>query len=118
APVKVMPSGGDDTVNVNTDNTGTAKVVFPYSERIGAVNVGNGGVAQLAPGSAGDEHTLTVTSLSFGTGQLDVINGSVVVDYSGPTSPIASVRDAVTSGCFAGGWTGAGIMSSYAAADA
>ena len=115
APVVIYPSAGDDAVNVNTDNTGTAKVVFPYSERIGALTVGNGGVAQLAPAEPGDTHALTVTGLSFGTGQLDLCDGSLVVDYTGAT-PIDSVRDALTSGYFASGWTGAGIVSSTAAA--
>jgi hypothetical protein len=117
APVVIDRSNGDDTVNVNTDNTGTDKLVFPYSERIGALGVANGGVAQLAPADPGDDHVLTVTSASFGTGQLDLTNGSLIVDYTGPTA-LPSVRDALTSGYFAGGWTGAGIVSSLAAADA
>src|SRR5206468_971509 len=38
-------------------------------------------------------------------------------DRSTGASPLASVRDSLTSGYFAGGWTGAGICSSTAAAN-
>src|SRR5262249_29633832 len=58
APVTIDPAGGDDPVNVNSDNTGSAAVIFPATQRIGILAIGNGGVATVP---AGGNKVLTIT---------------------------------------------------------
>ena len=111
--VTVLPSSGDDTVNVSTDGAGVANVAFNATQRIGALNVGAGGVATIAPGGS---KVLTVTSVSVvGNGRLDLTDNAMIVDYAG-TTPVASVQALLRSGFNGGAWDGPGIVSSAAAA--
>ena len=111
--VTVLPSSGDDTVNVNTDASGTARVAFNATQRIGALNVGSGGTATLGAGGA---NVLTVSSLGItGSGRLDLTDNAMILDYAGAT-PVASIRALLASGFNGGAWNGAGLISSTAAA--
>jgi hypothetical protein len=62
--------------------------------------------------------TLTIPS-SGGTmlGRLDLADTALLVNYTGPASPLASIRSAILSGYHGGDWTGNGITSSSAAAN-
>ena len=107
--VTVLLSTGDDTVNVNTDGVGVANAVFNSTRRIGAINIGAGGVATLTNGGA---KVLTTRSLNItGTGKLDLTNNSLILDYTG-ASPIATIRSLIASGFNGGAWNGAGIVTS------
>lgn len=108
--VRVLPSGGDDAVNVNADGVGTAGASFDATQRIGALSIGSGGVASVTAGGA---NVLTVTSLGVAAaGRLNLNNNELVVDYAPlATSPIGGIRALLTSGYHNGAWDGNGIMS-------
>ena len=65
---------------------------------------------------AGGGLVLRTPALTLGAGvALNLKDNALIVDYTGG-SPLASIKDAVTSGYAAGAWNGAGINSSVAAA--
>jgi len=79
----------------------------------GALSVQGG--SRLRKQGAG---VLRTRSLDIAAGaQLDLTGGRVIVDYSG-ASPLAAVAAKVASGYADGSWTGDGIVSSTAPADA
>jgi len=98
--------------------TGTLSMV---NYRIPTLNV-NAGTAKVIAGG-GNNGTSKVQSLNIAggtgawTGTLDVTNNGLVIDYTG-TSPLATVQDQIKSGYNGGSWTGTGITSSTAAAQA
>jgi hypothetical protein len=108
--VGILPSTGDDSVSVNSDNVLTANVTFEGTQRIGQLNVNNGGRATLTPGGA---KVLTVTSLSVGiAGTLNLTDNDMIVDYTG-ASPIAPVQSLLAAGRGTGSWnTSSGITTS------
>jgi hypothetical protein len=108
--VSVLPSGGDDAVSVNPDGGGLVNVSFDATQRIGALAIGNGGVATVTAGGA---NVLTVTSLDIAAGgRLNLNNNSLIVDYAPlSASPIAGVQSLLKSGYHNGAWDGNGIMS-------
>ncbi len=111
--VTLLSSVGNDTVNVNADNVGSAALRFIATQRIGAMSIGSGGSASVTPGG---NKVLTASSLSIpGTGRLDLTDNDMIVDYSG-ASPLASIQSLLTSGYNGGAWNGNGINSSTAAA--
>jgi hypothetical protein len=108
---RVLPSSGDDTVNVAVNGLGAANVSFDATQRVGALNIGNGGAATLTPGWA---KVLTFTSLDVaGSGVLNVGDNALVLDYSG-LSPIAGVQSLLQRGFNGGAWNGRGLTSSLA----
>jgi hypothetical protein len=113
APVTVGASTGADGVDVNTDNTGAAAVLFDSSLTLGSLQIGAGGAATTEAGGA---HVLRTTLFGLHSGaQLDLADNTLLVDYSG-ASPLASVAARLTSGYADGAWNGNGIRSSVAAA--
>ena len=111
-PITILPSGGDDVVSVNVAAAGAASVAFADTQRLGALTIGAGGVARLAPGGS---RALTVASITLtGNGTLDLADNSLIVDYTGP-SLLPQVRLALTGGYASGSWNGPGINSSTAA---
>jgi hypothetical protein len=67
-------------LNVNTGGSGTARVAFDATQRIGALNIGSGGFASVTPGGG---KVLTVTSLNLsGSGSLDLNDNDMI-----PTTP-------------------------------
>jgi hypothetical protein len=113
APVEIPNSSvGDDTVNVNMDNAGSATVKAWSSVLVPHLNIGNGGLFSLYQGA---NNVLTVHTLNIpGSGRLDLNDNDMIVDYTG-ASPMANIQALLTSGYFASGWTGAGIDSTTAA---
>ena len=111
--ITVLPSSGDDTINVNTDGAGVANVGFNATQRIGALNIGSGGRATLTSGGA---KVLVVTTLNIsGTGKLNLNDNDLIIDYSDP-SPLATIKTLLASGFHGSAWDGNGINSSSAAA--
>lgn len=114
AAATVLPSTGDDTVNVNADGVGVANVVFNTTQRIGQLNINTRGVATLTSGGA---KVLTTAGLVIaGSGRLDLSDNNFILDYSTPASPISGIRSLLASGFNGGAWNGPGIISSVAAA--
>jgi hypothetical protein len=89
---------------------GTANVSFDATQRIGALMIGNGGVASVTAGGA---NVLTVTSLGIAAaGRLNLNDNQLVVDYAPlAASPITGIRALLTSGYHNGAWDGSGIMT-------
>jgi hypothetical protein len=80
---------------------------------------GTGGLTLAGPGTtalsgAGN----SVTSLSIGSGStLDITNTSLAINFGSGADPIAAIKSSIISGYNSGAWTGAGIVSSIAAAN-
>ena len=110
----VLPgSTGDDLVSINGDDSGGALAVFSLTQRVGSLSIGAGGKGMLRSGGS---TVLTASSLALQpAGTLDVTDGAVILDYTG-SSPAPAIRAALVSGFAGGMWSGAGIMSSKAAA--
>jgi hypothetical protein len=112
--VTLLPSAGNDNVNVNDDGAGVANLVLDATQRIGTLTVSTGGRATLA---AGGEKVLTMSALNiFGTGKFDLTDNNAIVDYSTFT-PANSIRLMLGAGFNNGAWNGGGIVSSVAAAE-
>ena len=87
--ITLSSSPGNDTLNINADGAGQARVRLAGPQRLGALTVGAGG-------------------------SLDVSGHALVIDYTGD-SPLAQVQAMLTSGYAAGAWSGDGINDSLAA---
>ena len=127
-PVTFNGGSGNDTLNVNAGtftfaadaSAGTsnlsvivaagASVIFNATQHLAALTI-NGGIATL---STNGSRVLSTKALSVPTGALDLCDNAMVFDYSG-SSPLPTVRSAITSGYAGGAWTGPGIRSSAAA---
>jgi hypothetical protein len=84
--ITLNSSAGNDTLNVNADGSGMARVRLAAPQRLGAISIGAGG-------------------------SLDVNGHALVIDYTG-NSPIDEVVGYLTSGYAGGAWTGDGINDS------
>jgi autotransporter-associated beta strand protein len=108
-----------DTVNTYTGGTtvsgGSLVVGVTGALPNGPVQI-TGGTLQLGTSTG----LATITSLSVsGTGQLDVNNNHVIINYGIGADPIASIAALIVTGFNGGTWNGAGgIVSSAAAANA
>jgi hypothetical protein len=110
-PVTVTNSAGDDVINVNTDNTGFAEVRFNSTMTLGALNVGNGGLANLVV-----DGTRAIVSKAVsvnGTGKIDLNNNDMIVDYTG-TTPLPALQQLIQIARAGGAWTNGGITSTSA----
>jgi Ca2+-binding RTX toxin-like protein len=106
--VRVLPSGGDDALNVGGVGPELANVSFDATQRIGALSIGSGGAAAITPG---DAKVLTVTSLDIaGTGRFNLSDGGLIVDYA-LASPIATIRSLLRLGFNGGAWNGPGLAT-------
>jgi autotransporter-associated beta strand protein len=92
----------------------------------GSATVGSGTGAAVpadpipaGPVSAGSAVLVTQALATSGAGKLDLVNNSLVVDYTGAATPFDAVKAAIVLGYNAAGahWTGNGITSSTAAAN-
>jgi fibronectin-binding autotransporter adhesin len=122
-------SGSNTYTGGTSVSSGTVLVTTGAALPKGALTI-TGGLVQLANGAtAGSQSadppvtapssSVNLTSLSIsGTGQLDIGNNHIIIDYSSPaTDPIASIESMIKSGFNGGSWTGSGIISSDAAAN-
>ena len=102
--------GGDGSA-VTLNATGST-VSFQTSQTLAALTLAGSAVTLAANNTIGTK-AITVDASS----SLDLANGGLVVDYTG-ASPLPGLLTALTAGYAAGAWTGTGIRSSSAAADA
>ena len=119
--VTIRTNGGSDVVNVNTDHSGAASVIFDRpDEHVTTLNIGNGGKATLKSTTNALTNVLTVNTLDLSSGgMLDLTNGGMIVDYAaGAASPEASLGADLATAYTFGDWTGNGITSSTAATQA
>jgi hypothetical protein len=115
--VTIRSNGGSDIVNVNTDNSGTAFVLFDQpDENVTTLAIGNGGKVTLKATANPLQNILTVNTLTLSSsGKLDLTNGGMIVDYaSGSSSPLATLNGDVGRGYNYGDFAGNGIVSSSA----
>ena len=113
--VTVDGGSGLDSVQVNGDSVGTAAVQFLSTQDLATLDIFTGGTAVLTAGGA---KVLVTQALSVaGTGKLDLTDNDMVIDYSG-ASPLATLKALLTSGYAGSAWTGNGVQSSVAAANA
>jgi subtilisin family serine protease/subtilisin-like proprotein convertase family protein len=109
--VNILASAGDDTINVNTDNSGSASVTLLGAHSLQSLSIGNGGSATVG----GVDNLLFTRQLSVGaSGVLDLLANDMVVDYSESSSVYAAIRALIASGRNGGFWNGAGIRTSSA----
>jgi Ca2+-binding RTX toxin-like protein len=112
AVVTVVPSSGDDIVNVNMDGVGAARVSFDSTQRLGGLNVGSGGLATLTSGGA---KVLSLTSLVLaGAGTFDLNDNDLILDYATPASPLPGVASLIRRARNGGAWDGSGLTSAFA----
>jgi hypothetical protein len=110
---------GTLTLVVGGTSAPTAEFTAPVS-RIDALQIDAGGRARIAATPQAGLLTLHANALGVsGSGQLDVANNRLVLDYDGSASPLADVAALIHAGFNAGGphWQGSGINSSVAAAN-
>jgi hypothetical protein len=114
--VTIRTNGGSDVVNVNTDNTAAASVIFDQpDEHVATLNIGTGGKVTLKSTTTALTNILTVNTINLApAGKLDLTNGGMIIDYTG-TSPADSLDDSLGSAYTYGDWSGNGITSSLAA---
>jgi len=100
----------------------------------GALSISGSGLVQLAanvtagsqsanPPNTAPTSNVNLTSLSItGNGTLDIGNNHIIIDYGSGPDPIASIATWIADGAYGSGttvtWTGTGITSSAAAANA
>jgi autotransporter-associated beta strand protein len=133
-----LTKSGSGTLTLSTPNTYSGGTIvsaglleiLPTSSTTSALPMGavtiNGGMLQLATNvTAGSQPSPTpasnvnITSLSItGSGQFDINNNHIIVNYGGGADPIASIAAMIKSGFNGGAWTGAGIMSTTAQSNA
>ena len=115
--VTIRTNGGSDVVNVNTDNSGTAAVIFDQpNEHVTTLTLGNGGKATLKSTTNPMDNVLTVSTLNLSpAAMIDLTNGGMIVDFTS-SSPIMSLSSGLASAYSFGEWSGNGITSSLIAA--
>lgn len=125
-PINVRAPGGtldfDSTVTINNTIGGTGALtkngngtLVVNAIRVGTLSFGSG-VVHISPnGTAAGTSKLTALTAS---GQLDLDNNSLVIDYDPALNPntFQNTMNAVVSGYHGGDWIGNGIASSAAAA--
>jgi hypothetical protein len=79
------------------------------------ISVSNNGLFTVKPNSGFDNSVSTL--LVSGTGQLDLNNNHMFINYGSGFDPIANIKQMLTNGDNGGAWNGPGIMSSAAAAN-
>ena len=84
----------------------------------GGVSI-NSGTLAIGAGGASAIGQLTIGGLGIiGGGKLDLTNNTLLINYTGNSDPIATIRSYLLSGYNGGAWNGSGIISANAAANA
>jgi hypothetical protein len=101
-----------DTINVNSDNSGTAVAHFEASQDLAVLSILNGGTAVMEPDGNRllETGSLTVAASAL----LDLTDNDLILDYTGP-SQLALVQAQINLARNFGAWDGFGITSSSAA---
>ena len=104
---------GNSTINVNSGIL-TFAANMGGTINLGNLSVANGAGAMITAATTNSPTTLTLNTLSIGpTGQLDVANNQVLINY-GSVTPIGMIADWIDTGYAGGAWNGYGIISSTA----
>jgi hypothetical protein len=105
---------GSSTVNVNS-GTLTFAAVMGGTISLGNLSVANGAGAMITAAMTNSPTTLSLSTLSVGTtGQLDVANNQILINYGSGTDPIGTIAGWIDTGYAGGAWNGYGIISSIA----
>jgi hypothetical protein len=80
--------------------------------------VNNGSVKIIAGSTVSRLHGITIAGGATPTAKLDLTNNQMIVDYPDGPSPLATLAGYIQAGRAGGAWTGNGITSTTAAADA
>jgi hypothetical protein len=108
-PVIISPGGGTTEVHVSI-NGGGANVIFPVTEHVDELTIGNGGIAMI---SGSGPVVLTASSLSLsGNGKLDITANTFKIDYQAGQDPSSTIRGYLKTAYAGGVWTGSGLTSS------
>jgi hypothetical protein len=86
---------------------------FNDTQHLSSLDIKTGGIARL---TAGGQKVLVTRSLALaGTGQLDLNDNDLIVDYaSGASSPMSAIQGLINSARSGGAWNGSGLTSSAA----
>ena len=105
---------GTSTVNVNS-GTLTFAADMGGTINVGNLSVSNGAGAVITAATTNTPTTLSLSTLSIGpTGQFDVANNVVLINYGSAMTPISSIAGWISTGYQNGAWNGHGIISSIA----
>jgi hypothetical protein len=107
-------NAGNSTVNVTSGSMSIAAVPGG-SVNLGTLAISAGASAAIAATTTSQPTTLSVKSLTVtSTGDLDVANNVVLINYGGASDPISTIAGYLKTGFNANGWNGSGINSSQA----
>lgn len=118
-PITIVSGGQRDLLVLDAANGSPlgAKLILDGSFQTGDLSIGANQNITLAASPA-PPNTLTATSLVIDSaGSLDVGNNGVIINYTGNSSPLATLASDVKTGYDGGTWAGNGIRSSTAAAN-
>jgi hypothetical protein len=105
---------GSSTVNVN-NGTLIFAAVMGGTINLGNLSVANGAGAMITAATTNSPTTLSLNALTIGpTGQLDVANNQVLINYGSGTDPITTIAGWIATGYAGAAWDGYGIISSVA----
>jgi hypothetical protein len=102
------------SIDVNSDNTGTATLDLPASVDLASLTIGSGGLVRLTAGGNKLLYTGTLTMSAGGT--LDLNDNDMIVDYTS-ASQLAAIQTLINAARHGGAWDRQGITSSTAPAD-
>jgi hypothetical protein len=106
-------TAGQVTVNGAFDQSAGSAQIGRFAGT-GTVTI-TGGQTDLSAGSGASQ----VGGLNIsGTGRLDIANNNLVINYGSGTDPISAIVSYLSSGYDGGAWTGYGLFSSTAEANA
>jgi fibronectin-binding autotransporter adhesin len=109
-----LVNNGTLSVDSNTSNFSTVTVTGGAITGTGTITIQSGGLLAFGQSIGGSsQESLSIT----GSGQLDLNNNHMFIDYGSGSDPIASIAAWIISGYNGGRWNGSGIMSSAAAAN-
>lgn len=109
--------------NVNVAGGATLTIGNPMTVRMNQTVTSSGSVVIQAPLTLEDGASVVAAAgtlgvfgaPSLGTGaKIDVMNNTMVVDYTGQSTPAAAIEAQLTTGSANGAWNGDGIMTSSA----
>ena len=105
---------GSSTINVNSGIL-TFAADMGGTIYVGNLSVSNGAGAIITAATTNTPTTLSLSTLLIGpTGQFDVANNVVLINYGSAMSPIASIAGWIKTGYQNAAWNGHGIISSVA----
>ena len=102
---------GTGAIQVGNFTSGSAHTTVVSISQSTAIVVSNG-LLTISPNS-GAANTLDSLTI-LGTGELDLNNNHMYIDYAGEADPIAQIAGYIRSGYNGGTWNGAGIISTTA----